>query len=258
VLLPGKDWKISALVSSGFRAPNVDDMAKVFESVGGRVIIPNPELKAEKTMNMELNINKEFYKRLNIELNGYYTVFSNALTTGKAFVNGVDTMTFQGNLSQIITLRNAQNARISGVYAGLSYDLSKSFSVSGSVNYTHGRIKTDTTDYPLDHISPVFGRLSMTYKTSKYKMEIFTLFNGAKRSADYNLLGEDNQIYSAEPVKGFTPAWFTLNFRESVQLADGLLFQLAVENILDQHYRTFSSGYSAPGRNITLTLRRNF
>ncbi len=258
VYLGKNDLKIAGTVSTGFRSANVDDMTKVFESVGGRVIIPNASVKPEQTTNLDLTMNKTFKKKLNVEVNAYYSKYSNALTLGRAQLNGKDTITFAGVNSKIYSAQNAQNAYIYGGYFGMNYDVSKKLSISGSVNYTFGRIKTDTTDYPLDHISPVFGRFCIVYKHSKWKAEFFAVFNGAKKSADYNLVGEDNAIYSADPIKGFNPAWYTLNLRGFYQINKTLQVQLALENVLDQHYRTFSSGYSAAGRNIMFTLRGNF
>jgi hemoglobin/transferrin/lactoferrin receptor protein len=84
------------------------------------------------------------------------------------------------------------------------------------------------------------------------------LFNGAKKSKDYTLSGEDNQLYSADPVKGFNPAWYTLILRGFYQVNKYFQLQLAIENLLDQHYRTFSSGYSGAGRNVVVTLRGQF
>jgi hemoglobin/transferrin/lactoferrin receptor protein len=258
VYLGKNDLKIAGTVSTGFRSANVDDMTKVFESAGGRVIIPNAFVKPEQTSNLDLTVNKTFKKKLNVELNGYYSKYSNALTLGRAQLNGKDTITFDGVNSQIYSTQNAQNAYIIGGYLGMNFDINKKLSISGSVNYTYGRIKTDTSDYPLDHISPIFGRFGAVYKHSKWKAEFFAVFNGAKKSDDYNLVGEDNAIYSADPIKGFNPAWYTLNLRGFYQINKTLQVQLAVENLLDQHYRTFSSGYSAAGRNIMFTLRGNF
>lgn len=258
IYLPTNTWKIAGTLSSGFRAANVDDMAKVFESVGGRIIIPNAYVKPEQTTNFDLTINKSIAKKLAIEVNAYYTIYSNALTLGRAQLNGKDSIKFNGVSSAIFTTQNAQRAIIKGAYAGFNYDFNKAFSASGSVNYTYGRIKTDTTDYPLDHISPVYGRLGIMYKGKHFKTEFYTLFNGAKKAKDYNLLGEDNQLYSADPVNGFNPAWYTLNLRGFYQVNAYLQVQVAVENILDQHYRTFSSGYSAAGRNFVFTLRGQF
>lgn len=258
VYLGKKDLRIAGNIASGFRAANVDDMAKVFESVGGRIIIPNAFVKPEQTTTIDVTVSKTFKKKLQLELNGYYTSFTNALTLGRAQLNGKDTMTYNGVLSTIYSTQNAQSAYIYGYFAGLNYDVNKKLSISGTFNYTYGRINTDTVDYPLDHISPVYGRIGVVYKSKRWKAEVFSLFNGAKKSEDYNLIGEDNQIYSADPKNGFSPAWYTINVRGFYQINKILQVQLAVENIMDQHYRTFSSGTSAPGRNVVMTLRGNF
>ncbi len=258
VYLPKLDWKIAGAISSGFRAANVDDMAKVFESTAGRIIIPNAYVKPEQTTNFDLTINKTFAKKLSIELNAYHTIYNNALTLGRAQLNGKDTITYNNVNSTIYTTINAQRAMIQGLFAGFNYDVNKALAVSGNINYTYGRIKTDTVDYPLDHISPVYGRFGIMYKGSKFKTEFYTLFNGAKKSKDYNLMGEDNQLYSADPINGFNPAWYTLNLRGFYQVNKYFQLQLAIENILDQHYRTFSSGFSGAGRNVVVTLRGRF
>lgn len=258
VYLPKNDFKIAGSIATGFRAANVDDMAKVFESTTGRIIVPNAYVKPEQTTNFDLTVHKTVAKKLSIELNGYYTIYNNALTLGRAQLNGKDTITFNNVTSTIYTTINAQRAIIKGCFAGFNYDVNKALSLSGNINYTYGRIKTDTVDYPLDHISPVYGRFGILYKGNKFKTEFFTLFNGAKKSKDYNLLGEDNQLYSADPVKGFNPAWYTLNLRGFYQVNKFFQVQLAIENILDQHYRTFSSGLSGAGRNVMVTLRGQF
>jgi hemoglobin/transferrin/lactoferrin receptor protein len=36
------------------------------------------------------------------------------------------------------------------------------------------------------------------------------------------------------------------------------VLQIAVENILDTHYKAFASGLSAPGRNVIMSLKTVF
>ena len=54
-----------------------------------------------------------------------------------------------------------------------------------------------------------------------------------------------------------TPAWYTLNMSFMYRISESFTLQVAAENILDHHYKTFASGLSAPGRNFILTLRAN-
>lgn len=255
---PGLGWRFTVLGSSGFRAPNVDDLSKVFESVPGKVVVPNPNLTPEYTYNLDLGISKTFDDRITIGGTGYYTWYIDAITTQKGKFNGQDSILYSEQMSQVITNVNATEAYICGFNAYLNADVTTSFSITNSINYTYGRIKTDSTDYPLDHISPIFGKTSFNLKLNKLRSEFFILYNGAKLSKDYNLLGEDNQAYSTDPVNGYMPAWMTLNVRSAYQFNKYIQLQVALENISDQNYRVFSSNISAPGRNLVVTLRGTF
>ena len=70
-----------------------------------------------------------------------------------------------------------------------------------------------------------------------------------------NSSGVDNDDLGTE--EGY-PSWWTLNTSAQYKFNDNLKIQVSIENILDQHYRTFASGISAPGRNIVISLRSSF
>jgi hemoglobin/transferrin/lactoferrin receptor protein len=257
VYLPTNRWRISFMAASGFRAPNVDDLSKVFESVPGRVIVPNPDLKPESTYNLDLGIQREG-NGITAGFNAFYTWYRDAITVRPGLFDGQDSIDYDGQLSQVTTTVNGNNAYLYGVSAFFHADFNDHVSFHTTYNYTFGRFETDTTDYPLDHIAPAFGRSSITARTKKFRGEFFVMYSAAKRSRDYNLIGEDNASYSADPVKGFMPAWMTLNVRAAYQFNRYLQLQIALENMLDQNYRVFSSNISGPGRNLIVTLRSNF
>ena len=258
VYMPGANWRFTVLGSSGFRAPNVDDMAKVFESAGGRLVVPNPNLKPEYTYNAELGISKTIAQRVRFETTGFYTWYINALTSQKTQWNGADSVLYNGVSSAVYHTTNAAQAYIYGLNVGVYADITSHFSFSSTLTYTYGRIKTDSSEYPLDHIAPVFGKVGLLYKIKKMKVEAFALYNGDKLSKDFNLQGEDNQQYSLDIVNGKVPGWYTLNLRTAYQLNKYLQLQFAVENIMDTYYRVFASGISAPGRNFVCTVRGRF
>lgn len=255
VYMPGSDWRFSLLGSTGFRAPNVDDMSKVFESVQGRVIVPNPELKPENTYNLDLNLSKTIAETATISAGAFYTLYRNAITTTNGTFQGQDSVMYDGSLSQVITSVNATEAYIYGGNAVISIKMGNHFRLMNTINYTFGRIKTDTTDYPLDHIAPMFGRTSLQMNLKRFRGEFFVMWNGWKRLKDYNLLGEDNFAYATP--EGM-PAWMTLNVRAAYQIHKHLQAQVALENILDQNYRVFASNIGSPGRNLVVTLRTMF
>jgi hemoglobin/transferrin/lactoferrin receptor protein len=255
VLTPNAKWRISALASTGFRAANVDDLAKVFESTSGNLIVPNNELKPEKVSNVEATIERKFNGKTTLALNGYYMNYTNALTTGKAQFNGQDSIFYDGTLSPVYTTINADEAYIYGGNLSLNSQVNDQFSLQSSVVYTYGRIKTDIGDTPLDHIPPVYGRTAFTFQQQKFRGEFSVLYNGWKRIADYRLDAEDNEKYATSDGM---PAWYTLNARASYQVQENVQLMVGLENILDANYRVFASNISGAGRNVTFTLRGRF
>ena len=255
VLTPNTKWRVSALASTGFRAANVDDLAKVFESASGNLIVPNNELKPEKVSNVEATIERKFNGKTTLALNGYYMNYTNALTTGKAQFNGQDSVMYDGAMSAVYTTTNADQAYIYGGNLSLNSQVNDHFSMQSSVVYTYGRIKTENGDTPLDHIAPVYGRTGFTYQQQKFRGEAYILYNGWKRLEDYRLNAEDNEAYAT--ANGM-PAWYTLNARASYQLQENVQLMVGLENILDANYRVFASNISGAGRNITFTLRGRF
>lgn len=256
VFLPGYDWKFSALASSGFRSPNLDDIGKVFEQSGSdRVMVPNPNLRPEYTYNAEVGITKGIFGSTWVQGTAFYTHYKGAITTATAQMDGKDSILYNNRMSKVLALRNMTNAYIRGISFSIHSDITSHLSFNGSLHYTYGRIKTDSIEMPLDHIPPIFGKVGTVIKLKRSKSEAYVLYNGWKRLSEYNLLGEDNAAYAS--AFG-TPAWLTLNFRTSYQVNKYLQLQAAIENILDQHYRVFASGISAPGRNVVFTLRGSF
>ena len=255
IYMPCKTFRLTAGFSSGFRAPNVDDVSKVFESVQGNIIVPNPNLKPEYTYTYELGVSQEINKRVLVSLNGYYTNYVNALTVQSSTFQGKDSILYDGVMSKVTSTVNKGKAYIYGLEGGLTGNLNEHLSVVGTFNYTYGRIVTDTTDYPLDHIAPLFGKVSFNVKMKKIRGEFFVNYSAWKKMKDYNLMGEDNEPYAT--AFGM-PAWYTANIRLTYQFNKYVSLQAACENVFDHNYRQFASNISAPGRNFILTLRGSF
>lgn len=256
IYMPSNSARYTFSAATGFRAPNVDDVSKVFESVPGKVIVPNPNLKPEYSYNLELGSEHKLFKRLTIAANVYGTYLTNALTVQNSSIGGVDSVLYDGSYSAVITTTNANNAIVFGFEGVLSGSIGKSFNIYSTLNYTYGRILTDTVPYPLDHIPPVYGKLSLSYTKKSLVVECFVNYSGWKRYADYNLVGEDNYAFALEGLG--MPSWYTLNSRISYAFSKNISLQLACENILDRNYRSFASNISAPGRNIVITVRGRF
>ncbi|HEX5624465.1 MAG TPA: TonB-dependent receptor [Saprospiraceae bacterium] len=242
-------------LSSGFRAPNIDDLAKIFESVTGQIVVPNPELKPEQVYNLDLGIQWQGNTLTEFGVSAYYTNYRNVITVQNSRFNGADSIWFDGVLSRVTTQANAAKAYLYGGQAKMNLEFNTQWSMNAVINYSYGRIATDSTDYPLDHIPPVFGKTALQFDHQKWKMECSVLYHGWKRLEDYNLIGEDNFQYATSEG---SPSWWTLNVKASYAMHRNLQLQLALENIFDQYYRVFASGISAPGRNFMVSVRTVF
>ncbi len=251
----GAGWRAAVNGSTGFRMPNVDDLAKVFESAGGaQLIVPNPDIKPEKTYNLDLNVTRYINDRLRWENVLWTTAFRDAIVTDVFQFNGQSTIEYDGKPTTVVANQNKRKANLWGFSTGLDADIYENLAAYCSVAYTHGRIIEENGDSPLDHIPPVYGRIGLRYHTSHATLECFSIFNGKKALEDYNLEGEDNLQY-APP--GGMPGWMTLNLRGSYSFGKYLTIQAGIENILDTQYRNFASGINAPGQNFFVTLRTN-
>jgi hemoglobin/transferrin/lactoferrin receptor protein len=169
-------------------------------------------------------------------------------------LNGQTSVLYGGQMSSVLAAQNKRQAVIQGWNVAALLRLANQLTLSSTLNGTQGRIK-DAKNTPLDHIPPTFGRTALTYQNGRVQAEVWALYNGWKRIADYNPEGEDNAQYATPDGM---PAWTTLNVRGSFKAGPYLTVQAALENILDRNYRYFASGISAPGRNLTLTVRSAF
>lgn len=252
---PTEDLKLSLLLATGFRVPNVDDMSKIFGSAPGAVIVPNIDLKPERTINYEFGVTKIINAKAKWENYIYYTQFVDAIVTDVATFNGQDSIMYDGTLSQVYSNQNKGEAYSYGFSTNLVSQLNTYFKFNFGMNYTYGRIKTDSMDSPLDHVPPFMSRLQLIYTNNKFSSSFTINYNGAKKLKDYYLNGEDNEQYAT--AVGM-PAWFTANFHASYNFCKMFSLQGGVDNMFDTQYRTFASGINAPGRNIFMAMRWHF
>ncbi len=255
VFMPGNGWRFATNLSTGFRAPNIDDLTKLNDSnsTDQLIIVPNPDLKPENAYNAEITIGKTFGEVFQIEATGFYTLLADAFVIQPSRYNGQDSILFDNKFCAVQAMQNVDRATIYGFEANLLALLTKSLTLRSSLTYTYGHVKTE--DIPLDHIPPMFGLTSIKLDLSKFTCEFFARYNAWKHIKDYSPSGEDNEAYAT--ADGM-PAWFTLNLRAGYQFNRFISVQTGIENILDKHYRNFASGISAPGRNAYVTLRANF
>lgn len=255
-----KLW-ISANLSTGFRSPNVDDLGKLFDSEPGSVVVPNPNLEAEYAYNGELSIAKIFGKFLKLDVTGYYIYLDNAMVRRNFTLNGLDSIVYSGELSQVQAIQNAAFATVYGVQAAAEIKLNAGFSISSAFNWQKGSEELDDgTTSPLRHAAPWFGKTALNFSTQKLRMSLYSVYSG---EVSYANLPEEERgkayMYAVDTDGNpYSPSWMTFNFRAMYQMNDYFSINAGIENILDLRYRPYSCGIVAHGRNFTAGVRAVF
>lgn len=246
-------WYLDVVAATAFRSPNVDDYGKI-RSKNGYVTFPNDSLGSEKSINFEASLTKEISDVFLISGTYFYTYLFDAIVRDYFTINGNQTTFFiDGNFDTIVANVNAGRAFINGVSASMQFNPLKNISIKSSFNWVQG--VNITEDEPLAHIPPAYGQTSISWETRKSELTFLTQYNGWKRLEDYAIGSSDNLEYATEDG---TPPWIVFNAYLKYILSPSWTLNLGVENILDTHYRPFSSGVSAPGRNFIVTMRTQF
>ncbi len=243
------EFNIKSSISSGFRAPNVDDIGKVFDSEPGNVVVPNEDLTSEYSYSGELTLNGKLNNTLEYSVTGYYTLLQNAMVRRDFTFNRQDSILYDGKLSKVQALVNTGQAYIGGLSAKIKYTKNR-FIIASTLTFTDGLDLSDNV--PLRHTAPLFGQTSITYKQKALSIILTQRYNGSK-SIDQFAPSEQNKphIYSPEG----SPSWTITSIKGQYQFNKTLTVNGGIENMFDVHYRPYSSGISAPGRNFIVSLK---
>ena len=258
---PAPSWVVSANVGTAFRSPNVDDLGKVFDSEPGAVTVPNPGLEAEYAWNADLGVAKVFGDAVKLDVTAFCTILQNAMVRRDFQLNGLDSILYDGEMSQVQAIQNAAVAHVYGIQAGLEVQLPAGFSFSSDLNWQVGREELDDgTISPSRHAAPLYGISRLSYKYNKLNLQLYGCYQGEKT---FEQLPEEekakSEIYAKdESGNNYSPAWYTLNLKAMYRISDLFTVSAGMENITDRRYRPYSSGISGAGRNFFLSLRADF
>ena len=249
-------WKFN--LSSAFKAPNIDDIGKVFDSEPGSVVVPNPGLKSERAYSGELGLILNFEDVVKIDMASYYTYLDNALVRRDFNLNGQTEIEYDGELSTVQAIQNASKARIHGFEAGISIDFSKELQLKSQYNVIGGtEEENDGDSFPVRHVVPNFGNAHLTWNKPNFKFDLFTNYSGRLSYDKLSLSERDKPYLYALDENGnpYAPSWYTFNLRTQFNLFEAMTLTTTVENITDQRYRTYSSGIAASGRNFIISIK---
>ncbi|WP_282134720.1 TonB-dependent receptor plug domain-containing protein [Seonamhaeicola maritimus] len=247
-------WKLNA--SSAFRAPNIDDIGKVFDSEPGSVVVPNESLKPEYAYGGELGLKLNF-SNVVLDMSSYYTYLDNALVRRDYTLNGENQIMYDGELSNIQAIQNASKAWIYGFEIGLKMSIANHLDLKSQYSIIGGSEEAGDIEVPIRHVSPNFGNAHLIWSNNSFKMDAFINYNGELSFNELapSEIGKDYLYALDSNGNPYSPSWYTLNLRSQYRLNNSTTITATLENITNQRYKTYSSGIAAPGRNFILSLK---
>ena len=250
------NWKFN--INTAFRSPNIDDLAKVFDSEPGSVVVPNPDLKPERSFGLEFGGYFRTKNNIELDFSSYVTyLYDSFIRENFTLSNGVSEIIYDGELSQIQALQNSSKSFIYGIEFGINMFLNKSFRVKSQHNLIAGYELDDLPfGMPVRHIPPNYGNFHLIYNNGDFTIDTYLNYNS---KISFNNLAESERakpyMYALdENGNPYSPSWMTFNVRSKYSFSKMLNINFTVENITNKLYRPYSSGISAPGLNFIFSL----
>jgi len=223
-------------ISTGYRAPNIDDLGTL-GIVDFRYEIPSYNLKPEKSKNIELG-----YKYNSVKTNFTVSVFQMNLKDVIARII-VDGQVINGY--NVYTKKNIESSYIKGTEISVSHQINNHFAFQTNATYTYGQ--NVTKNEPMRRMPPFFGQNKLSWHSKNKTVAIRHQFAGkqtrlAKGDIDDNRIG----------VLG-TAQWNTIQIDASIKWKHVALHASAI-NILNEKYKTHGSGIYGMGRTFGLSV----
>ena len=254
-IYPNETTKIFLDLSNGFRAPNIDDLGKVFVK-DQFVTIPNSQLVPEYAYNFSSGIRKKINFnniQFNFSSSSFLTILDNVISKQSLEINGSSSIYYDSNYYEILANQNSEIGIVYGISGSLSITFFKNLRVHSSICYTSGVLEKE--EIPMSHIPPLFGKLNLNYIFKKFEFQILNNFNGEKINKLFGPGNTDNPL-EASPM-GY-PSWWVINTQLGYQYRESLNLSLGMYNLMDVHFKTFASGISAPGRSLMVSAKLSF
>ena len=258
---PNAKWQLKALMSTGFRSPNIDDLGKTREH-NGVLTVPNMNLSPEYIVSGEVGIKHLLKDGSFFELNGYYANIYDYIARGTYHIHDdsstrkTDTIIFSGEEVKIVSNTNLGRVSIYGLSAQTQWQISSKLQYSGALTLTKGDGNNLSGNLP--SISPLFTVQKVDLNLKKGALGLEWNYAKSKHPSTYSPWGEDGleetPLLSDGSYAG-TPAWHRFDFHFAYPINSSFNLSGGVFNLFDTHYKEFASGISVPGRSLKLVLR---
>jgi hemoglobin/transferrin/lactoferrin receptor protein len=260
-----KEWALFSLrYDSAFRAPDVYELFMdgthfaFFPGGPTNVFVPNPDLEAETSTNIELKGEFEFSNIFaNDKLNVTASIFDNQIDDfiqlavesprqipPMCFIPGMG-----AGCAGTSTSSNITNASIQGFEVAAVYQLD---ALTAAISYGQTRGENDDTGEHLTTIPADKWTLSIDY--SLWSIDSKVGFKAIHASDQDNVPNNDTE----GPYEQFTTVDFYASWEPSNESLEGLKVDVTVINAFDQNYRNAWTTVFEAGRAVRIAAQYNF
>lgn len=222
--------------STGYRAPNVDDMGTL-GIVDFRYEVPAANLKPERSRNAELGYRYNS-AAVSIEASAYYLQLENLIARvqvpGKV-INGYN----------VYQKENVERAYVKGAEASVKIRLLRNLMLQAGAAYAYGQ--NETRNEPLRRTPPFNGRALLQYRNNGFHAA-FELAAADRQDRLAKGDRDDNRI----PVGG-TPGFQVMNLYGGYRFK-AVAINAGLNNLANVDYRTHGSGINGMGRSLWCSL----
>ena len=169
--------------------------------------MPNNQLSAEKSLNFEMGLQLKINPLITLQMQVFQTEITDAIERREATLNGLDSISYDGEMMKVMMNTNIGSAIIKGVNFSYQLTINNRFSHNTIINVIEGRA---ANNLPLAHIPPANIISSIKYNYRQQSIDLNAHYNGLKKVEDYDLGGVDN--LEEATIIG-TPSWYTINLK---------------------------------------------
>ena len=258
VMALGTNSNIFASYARGVRLADASNMGSFDHGFG--YILPNPDLKTEKSNNYEIGFSYAVPEQLEFKLTGFYSQFRDFIDFEQDGTFGV---TSRGTPKSILRPFNINKAKTYGAELEAGYAINPQLYAHAAVAWMRGRIGSEASHgVTLSQAYPSKAILGLSYNQA----------NQWGADVDLTLAGKGQK--PGKETQFRTPGYGVIDVTGWWQPIDNLTVTAGVYNLTDKKYwlssdanglRTVSRGkpvnldnYTQPGRNVAVNLRYDF
>ncbi|MDI4632460.1 TonB-dependent hemoglobin/transferrin/lactoferrin family receptor [Pelomonas sp. V22] len=247
-LQPYAQWSL------GFRAPTPDQVNNGFANpTQGYRSIGNPDLKPEHANSLEVGLRGKLAETLRWQLSAYDNHYRDFIS--QEVISGAGT-TSNPLVFQYV---NLATARIRGAEARLMWQPLAGLSLSGAISQTRGHSERAGVQTQLDTVQPTRANLAARWEIGDWDLQAAWLHSAAKPASR-----------SSTATNFLPPSYDVIDLGASYRISPTLRLAAFVTNLTDKKYWRWSDvrgiaatstvldGYTAPGRQLQLSLRADF